>query len=421
MHDITQETNLQAALTERVREEKALREKADAASAAKSEFLSRMSHDIRTPLNGIIGMAYLTRELELPGPARENLEKIDTSAKFLLNLINDILDMAKVESGEQELHPEPYPISEFNGYLNAVIRPLCAERGQRLDVEEDVASDVIPVIDKSCINKILFNLLSNAVKFTPEGGTVTYFVQGKKRGAHRVAIVHRIQDNGIGMSEEFQKRLFTPFVQEGRNDVSDQRGSGLGLAIVKNLLDLMGGSIQVESVFGQGSTFTVCVECDAVPVEEAAASLQAQDGSFDSSRSLEGMRVLLCEDHPLNQEIAKSLLNEKGVDVEIAEDGQAGLDMFKRSEPGHYDAILMDVRMPVMDGCQAARAIRAEIREDSATVPVIAMTADAFAEDVAKCFDAGMDMHIAKPVDPKSLYRILGEARLGRKRLRSLS
>lgn len=417
MPDITQEKSLQTTLAKQVKEEQTLRAKADAASAAKSEFLSRMSHDIRTPLNGIIGMAYLSRRYDLPEQARENLAKIDTSAKFLLELINDVLDMAKVESGKHELHFEPYPIDEFNGYLDAVIKPLCDERGQHLDIVEDVDADAVPLIDRSCINKILFNLLSNAVKFTPEGGTISYSVQGTEMPSGRVAIVHRIKDDGIGMSDEFQKKLFTPFMQEGRDDVSDQRGSGLGLAIVKNLVDLLGGSIEVESILGRGSTFTVRVECDTVPARNIDDVSEFTDDPPSCDLALKGMHVLLCEDHPLNQEIARALLRDRGIKVEIADNGQAGIEMFERSEPGHYGAILMDVRMPVMDGYQATRAIRAMTRADGTTVPIVAMTADAFEEDITRCLDAGMDDHIAKPVDPQRLYQVLKEACMGREKL----
>ncbi len=246
---------------------------AEAANTAKSDFLSRMSHDIRTPLNGIIGMAYLAAQEQNPPRTADCLAKIDTSSRFLLGLINDILDMARVESSRVELKPEPYPIEEFNRYLDAVIRPLCRERGQQFVLDEKFAlRDVLPLADKLRCNQIIFNLLSNAVKYTPEGGTITYRIRGSLLPSGKMQIEHRISDTGIGMSEEFQKVLFEPFPQENRNDSSEIRGTGLGLAIVKKLVDLMDGAIRVESAPGAGTTFRVTLCFDTVPAPAASGS-----------------------------------------------------------------------------------------------------------------------------------------------------
>jgi signal transduction histidine kinase/CheY-like chemotaxis protein len=408
--DVSEQITLQKTVTRQLEVEQLLRRKADQANAAKTDFLSRMSHDMRTPLNGVIGMAYLAREQKNPPFTAECLDKINTSAKFLLGLINNILDMSKVESGEIELHAEPYPISEFNDYLDAVIRPLCEGRNQHLVLKQDVEVESYPLTDKNRINQILFNLLSNAVKFTPEGGTITYSIFGRQISENRAAIEHQISDTGIGISREFQERLFEPFTQEGRNDISEQRGSGLGLAIVKKLVDLMGGTISVQSEIGRGTTFTVKFEFDTVPSE----SVRQPDGSGPSGQSdsflFAGRHVLLCDDHPLNQEIAGALLNEKGIVVQIAENGQRGVDEFSQSAVGYFDCILMDLRMPVMDGLQAARVIRAMMRPDAGTVPIYAMTADAFSDDVRKCLEAGMNGHIAKPIDPALLYKTMQDA-----------
>jgi signal transduction histidine kinase/ActR/RegA family two-component response regulator len=412
MHDVTQEMELQKTLTERMEEERRLRQEADAANASKTEFLSRMSHDMRTPLNGIMGMTYLATQDASPEHARACLEKIDVSARFLLGLINDVLDMAKMESGHTELHPEPYPVEELNRYLDSLIRPLCVQKGQALVVKEDLPLDVCPLADKNAVNQVLFNLLSNAVKFTPEGGTITYQVSGKKVGSGRLAIEHRITDTGVGMSPEFLKRLFEPFVQEGRNDTSPDRGSGLGLAIAKRLVDLMGGTIAVESERGRGTTFVASFQFDAIPAQGARHAEKTRADRAGSvaeadTANLQGMHVLLCEDHPLNQEITKSLLEGRGAAVDVAGDGREGLEAFRRSESGFYDVVLMDVRMPDMDGREATEAIRALARPDARTVPIVAMTADAFADDVRKCLEAGMNGHIAKPVDPPLLFRVL--------------
>ena len=381
---------------------------AEAASAAKSEFLSRMSHDMRTPLNGIIGMTYLTQEMDLPAAARENLAKIDTSSKFLLALINDVLDMAKAESGKIELHPEPYPPGEFADYIRAVVEPLCREKHQTFVFEPvEMREGLVPLQDKLRINQIVFNLLSNAVKYTPEGGTIRYTAREHLTGPRRMVLHIEVADNGIGMSEAFQKVLFTPFTQEGRDDNSEQRGSGLGLAITKRLVALMNGTISVESAPGRGTTFFLQLEGDCVPADGEAPDAQA---AAPARGGLAGLRVLLCEDHPLNQEIAETLLAERGVRTAIAEDGQKGAAMFADSAVGFYDAVLMDIRMPVMDGYQATAAIRALDRPDAATVPIIAMTADAFEDDVRRCLAAGMNGHLAKPIDPQRLYAVLAEA-----------
>jgi CheY-like chemotaxis protein len=369
-----------------------------------------MSHDIRTPLNGIIGMTYLALEEDNPPRTADCLAKIDTSSKFLLGLINDVLDMSRAESDRIELNPEPYPIGEYNEYLDAVIRPLCREKGQSFMLDESLAlNQLVPLADKLRTNQIMFNLLSNAVKYTPEGGTITYRISGVSLGDGRVAVEHRITDTGIGMSGEFQKVLFQPFSQEARDDNSETRGSGLGLAIVKKLVDLMGGTIRVRSEIGKGTTFLVRLEFDAIPGESALRPRQAAGENGSGAGALAGKHILLCEDHPLNQEIVKALLEQKGAMVEIAVNGRRGVDLFAASAPGYYDAVLMDIRMPVMDGITAAGKIRAMKRADAARVPIVAMTADAFEEDVQKCLNAGMNSHLAKPIDPELLFRTLAE------------
>lgn len=381
---------------------------AEAANIAKSEFLSRMSHDIRTPLNGIIGMTYLA--LEQPNSARtaDCLTKIDTSSKFLLALINDVLDMSRMESSYIELELEPYPINEFNAYLDAVIRPLCQEKGQTFELDEEFTLyDIIPMADKLRCNQIIFNLLSNAVKYTPEGGTITYHIRGSLTTNGKMQIEHKITDTGIGMSEDFQKILFEPFTQENRNDSSEMRGTGLGLAIVKKLVDRMGGTIEMQSSLGRGTTFLVTLCFDTVPVSLATSHDEPDYEMCDRDAALAGKHILLCEDHPLNQEIVKALLEEKQIIVSIAEDGKVGVEAFRNSSPYYFDAILMDIRMPVMDGIEATRKIRTLPRADAKTVPILAMTADAFAADVQRCIETGMNGHVAKPVDPEGLYQKL--------------
>ena len=407
-HDVSEEIELQSMVTKQLELEKQLRRKADDANAAKSDFLSRMSHDIRTPLNGIIGMTYLTQKLDLPEEVRNNLDKIGTSSRFLLSLVNDILDMSKMESQKIELHPEPYPFEDFQIYLDAVIRPLCEEKQQTFLFDACPLEGYTPLVDITRLNRIYFNLLSNAVKYTPEGGCISLKIRESFQKDDCICFTISVSDNGIGMSREFQNHLFEPFVQENRDDNSEMRGSGLGLAIVKKTVEAMDGIISVESEKGRGTTFTVSIVSRCVKRSVLKEKKAEIIRSFaEASELLSGRHVLLCEDHPLNQEIAKELLEDKGMLVQIAEDGQKGVEAFAESPLCYFDCILMDLRMPVMDGLAAARKIRAMARTDAKSVPILAMTADAFSEDIQKCLDAGMNGHIAKPIDPDQLFTSL--------------
>jgi signal transduction histidine kinase/PAS domain-containing protein/ActR/RegA family two-component response regulator len=376
------------------------------ANRAKSEFLSRMSHDIRTPLNGIIGMTYLTQQLKLPPQAKTNLGKIDTSSKFLLTLINDVLDMAKAESGKIELHPEPYAAREFFTYLDAVIAPLCEDKQQRLVLDFKPLEKLTPLMDKLRINQIFFNLLSNASKYSPPRSEILFKLLERELPGHRLHLDAEITDHGIGMSEEFQKVLFMPFSQEQRD--REHTGTGLGLSIAKKLLEQMGGTLSVKSIVDQGTTFFIQVDFDCIPTVTSAtpASVPTQ---FLGNKFLQGKRVLLCEDHPLNREFAATLLKQKGMLVEMAVDGGEAVSKFGNSTPGYYDLILMDNRMPVMFGFEAAAKIRALARVDAKKVPIVAMTADAFSEDVQKALASGMNAHLAKPLNPQQMFATIVE------------
>lgn len=404
--NVDEEVRLQSEMKERLSRETELKKEAVAANEAKSEFLSRMSHDIRTPMNGIIGMARIAMEQKNSPVTADCLAKIDTSSKFLLGLVNDILDMTRIESGEVRLHPEPYPMEEYYQYLNALFRPLCEEKGLALMFTGAADPGLVPILDKLRFNQIVFNLLSNAVKYTPEGGTLEHHLEISVSN-RKMSLTVAVSDTGIGMSREFQKILFEPFTQEQRYRGASSRSgsSGLGLSIVKKLLELMGGTITVRSEEGKGSTFTVGITADCVSRTELG-TVRAGELSMER-KSLAGRHVLLCEDHPINQDIARAILEKKGMIVEIADNGQTGKERFARSPTGFYDAVLMDLRMPVMDGYEAARAIRALDRSDAESVPIIALTADAYEEDVKKCLAAGMNGHVAKPVEPEILYAVL--------------
>jgi len=381
-------------------------ENAKEATKAKSEFLSRMSHDIRTPMNGIIGMTHIAREQDNPPKTNECLEKIVTSSQFLLGLVNDILDMSKAESNKIELQMEPYELKKFYSYIDAVIKPLCVEKNQSFVVTVNTIPGYTIKTDMLRLNQIFFNLLSNAVKYTPEGGSIALRIKNEMVDPEHISMHAEVQDNGIGMSKQFQSVLFEPFTQEGRSDISEQRGSGLGLAIVKRMITLMGGTISVESELGKGSTFFFTLLFTAFPITKEKEELVTNEKPL-TYESLAGKHVLLCEDHPLNQEIAKALLQEKQMIVELADNGQNGVSLFSQSPIGFYDIILMDIRMPVLDGYQATKLIRALPRRDAQKVPIIAMTADAFYDDVQKCLAVGMNSHISKPIETDKLFSLL--------------
>lgn len=387
----------------RSREEllKALRQ-AEQANHAKTDFLARMSHDIRTPMNGIIGMTQLTLEEQIPDEVREPLIKIDAAAQFLLGLVNDILDMTKIESGNVELHPECYEGEDFLNYIRAVVLPLCQKKQIHLIYRPQEFIETI-YVDKLRFNQIFFNLLSNAVKYTGDGGNVELSVTGRELAGDKTIYTYEVKDDGIGMSEAFQKQMFESFAQEN-NDISKQNnGTGLGLTIVKNLVELMDGTIHVESMQNAGSKFTVSLPVVCLPNQKK----QQLNTQKNNPYILVSRRVLLCEDHPLNCEIAMRLLTRQGMMVETAGNGEEGLLMFSKSPEFYYDVILMDIQMPKMDGLIAAKNIRSLNRKDAKRIPIVAMTANAFEDDVQKSVSAGMNEHLTKPIEPKKLFSVL--------------
>ena len=372
------------------------------ANLAKSAFLSRMSHDIRTPLNAIIGVTALAlEELYNPKKVEDYLNKASAAGKLLLGLVNDILDMSKIENKAIELHPSRYDYSEFVGNINTIIGPLCQQKHIEFIFTTGIHCEPLWV-DKGRFNQIFLNILSNAVKFTPEGGTVEFDIKDLKRENNIVSCEYLIIDNGIGMSKEFQKRLYEPFTQEYSHKNQMEQGTGLGMAIVKNLVDLMGGTINVTSALGKGTRIAINMDLEIAYVETENTIKEQNINTTNSV--LQGKKLLLVEDHPINTEIAKKLLQKMGIVVTCAENGQVAIDRFVGYEEGFFDAILMDIRMPVMGGIEAAKYIRSLNRADAKIIPIIAMTANAFEEDRQNTLAAGMVAHIAKPINPKELY-----------------
>ncbi|SHK60535.1 response regulator [Hespellia stercorisuis] len=379
------------------------------ATDAKSDFLSRMSHDMRTPLNVIIGMNKLAQENDNPPDTDDCLQKIELASEFLLGLINDVLDMERVENGKMELHLTPYSGSEFRNYIETIIGPLCEQKNIEFEYARDKQMEFVVMQDKLKINRIYFNLLSNAVKYTPEGGKIIFSTSVEMTADNKIAMLVKVSDNGIGMSEEFQKHMYDAFSQENQVMASVSQGTGLGLTIVKRMCDLMGMKITVESTLGKGTTFRLYGEYELAEETADADALHAEDARLKDFSVLKGKTILVCEDHMLNQEIVRRLLEKAGCIVDLAEDGRTGVNKFIQTPAETYDAILMDIRMPVMNGLEAAETIRTADKGDAQIIPIIAMTANAYDEDVKKSFDAGMNEHLAKPIDPNSMYAALAK------------
>ena len=375
------------------------RKEAEQANMAKQEFLSSMSHDIRTPMNAVIGMTSLALDnTDDPERVQDYLNKIALSSKHLLGLINDVLDISKIESGKMTLNVEPLSLKEVMDSIVNIMQPQVAAKKQRFNVSSrEILSENV-YCDGVRLNQVLINLLGNAVKFTPEKGAVqmTVYQEALPKDASRVRTHFLVSDTGIGISKEYQKTIFESFSREDNTRVRKTEGSGLGMAITKCIVDAMGGTISVRSEQGQGSEFHVALDLEraaAPAVSEAAGGAERA-----SDVVLKGRRVLLAEDNELNWEVARELLSILELELDWAENGKICVEKFEKSPIGYYDAIIMDVRMPVMNGYEATAAIRGLERED-ADIPIIAMTADAFSEDIQRCLTCGMNDHLAKPID----------------------
>jgi signal transduction histidine kinase/ActR/RegA family two-component response regulator len=377
-------------------------QEAKSANAAKSAFLSHMSHDIRTPINGIIGMTNIAiKNFEDPDRVADCLNKINGAAEHLLMLVNDVLDMSRIESGNVVI---AHDHMDMRVLIENCVQIICGQMSSRkLELVQEIEAFQHPHLlgDELHLRQVIINILGNAVKFTPEGGRITFKAQELPDVDGRAIYRFEFTDTGIGMSEQFQKRIFEEFSQEENGSRTNYNGTGLGMAITKQFVDMMGGTISVQSRQGEGSCFIVELAFEIDPEEQLESACSAHV-------SVKGMKVLLVEDNALNMEIAKEILQEEGVEITPAEDGRQAVELFTGAPEGRFDAILMDVMMPVMNGYEATKAIRASQHPEAKTIPIIAMTANAYIEDVQAALDAGMNAHVAKPIDFKVLFSTLG-------------
>ncbi len=385
-----------------------LLERVRQANSAKSEFLSHMSHDLRTPINGILGMlAILEKSQDKPELQKECQKKIRVSTEHLLSLVNDVLLVSKLESGRPAAVEEPFNLQDTLQDCITILSPLAQERGVRLELEASGLRHNRVVGNPLHLKQILMNVIDNALKYNRPQGTVfvraeeTAF-QGKTASCRFV-----IEDTGIGIGEDFKEHIFEPFTQEHQGARTNYAGVGLGMSIVKNLVDQMNGRVTVESQVGKGSVVQITLP---IQVDEAWGS-EPGNQAWNMPDNIAGMRVLLVEDNEINCEIVEYILQDADVEVVTANDGKAAVDAFAASQPGAFDCVLMDLMMPVMSGYEAARVIRGLNRADAKAVPIIALSANAFEEDIALAKDAGMDEHLAKPVDIRKMFQVMSQLR----------
>lgn len=387
---------------------------AENANKAKTDFLSNMSHDIRTPMNAIIGMTSLIRhDAGNKDKVIEYADKIDISSQHLLGIINDVLDMSKIEAGKTVFKYTDFSMPDLIEELNTIFQPQIAERNQTLMViKENIRHEWVNG-DQVHLMQIFSNLLSNAVKYTQEGGKIQFLVEEcETKSSVYAKYRFLVSDNGMGMSADFKETIFDPFTRAEGSVTNKIQGTGLGMAITRNLVEAMGGTIDVESELGQGSCFEVLIDLRIAEDRKVVLTAQEEIDEPDSN-TLKGMRFLCAEDNELNAEILMELLKIEGAECIICENGERVLEAFEQSAPGDYDMILMDVQMPVMNGYDATRAIRRSTHELAKTIPIIAMTANAFSEDIQYSLAAGMNAHISKPVDMKTLEKTIRRIKIG--------
>ncbi|MBT9777867.1 response regulator [Clostridium sp. MCC353] len=381
---------------------------AENASKAKSDFLSRMSHEIRTPMNGIIGMTAVARmSVDNKHKLLDCLDKIDMSSNYLMNLINDILDMSRIESGKIELYEEEFRLSILLERISLMFKQKAEDAGILFSVNDSGLSVDWVIGDELRISQVLINIISNALKFTQAGGYVRLDVTEKSISNEEISLEFMIKDNGIGMSEDFQKRIFDPFEQAKAATSHQYGGTGLGLSISYNFIKLMNGDISVASRPGQGTCFTVCLSLKRPLKPEENFHAQTAASLDHGIFRMDGISIMLAEDNEINSEIAAAILEDSGASVTPVWNGKEAVDTFAASLPGQYSLILMDIQMPVMDGLEASRAIRSLNRPDAKTIPILGLSANAFRHDMEAARQNGMNGYISKPLDITKMFETI--------------
>lgn len=402
--DVTEEVKMKKILTDQLERETSLRKEANIANNMKTEFLSNVSHDMRTPLNAMLGYTDLALDCSSPEEVHGYLRKISKAGGTLLSLISDTLDLQRIENGRTVIRKDSISGEEIIHDVEASVQPIMDNKGIEFNIIYDKDKLVNIVTDGTRLQEIIINLMSNSAKFTPAGGSVDFITRVTDIDDERVNYEFVVRDTGVGISEKFLPKIFEPFSQERSVDNADIGGSGLGLSIVDRLVKLLGGTIKVKSELGKGTEFTIDFNFNRADKVYEVANEEIVDNV-----DLNGRRILLCEDNAMNMEIAVAILENEGMTVDVATNGKTGYDMFADSEEGYYDAILMDLRMPIMNGFEAAINIRNCSHPQAKTIPVIAMSADAYESDIEKCMDAGMNGHVSKPVDRNMLFSKLRE------------
>ena len=398
--EVRQERAMQEAL------ENARKAEAEARTNARNDFLANMSHDIRTPMNAIVGYTNIAKSRrDEPEVVADALEKISSSSHFLLSLINDILDISKIESGKMQVNLGPCNLGDIFRRIEDITALQAKNKSLIITYQHESVRHLQVNADELRIEQVLVNIVSNAIKYTPSGKTVDLIAEEEPAGGNRYRYRFIVRDTGIGISEDYLPHIFESFTREEKTTVNRVQGTGLGLAITARVVELMGGTISVKSKAGEGSEFTVELELELESLEDENGSEEAEEEGID----LSGCRVLVVEDNGINAEIADLILSQHGIKVDRAENGQIGLEQVQNHPQGTYDAVLMDIQMPVMNGYEATKAIRALEGAYFTNLPIIAMSANAYDKDVKDCLEAGMNAHIAKPFNPEDLLRLLNE------------
>ena len=375
---------------------------AEARTSARNDFLANMSHDIRTPMNAIVGYTNIAKSrMDDPAEITNALEKIGSSSHYLLSLINDILDISKIESGKIQVNPGPCDLESIFRHIEDITALQARNKALIITYQHGSVRHVKVNADELRIEQVLVNIVSNAIKYTPSGKTVDLIAEEEPAAGNKNLYRFIVRDTGIGISEEYLPHIFESFTREEKTTVNRIQGTGLGLAITAKVVELMGGTISVKSTLGEGSEFTVELELEALEIENE------EKDTHNEIADLVGYRVLLVEDNDINAEIAEMILSQYGIEVDLAGNGQIGLERVQQHESGYYAAVLMDIQMPVMNGYEATKAIRALEQDYYKTLPIIAMSANAYDDDVKACLAAGMNAHIAKPYNPDELLKTL--------------